>query len=424
MRSVGVLIIGAGASGMMAAIGAKKYTKNVLLIEKMSNPGKKILATGNGRCNYTNYKQSPEYYHSSEDGFAWKVIKKMDQKKTVDLFASMGIMPSDRDGYVYPFSGQAVSVRNVLVRELERLKTEFHQDEKVISVKEHISNKTGLPDGYIVTTEKDKYLAKKIIIATGGKASPVHGSDGDGYLFAKALEQNITEPVPALTYCTLDDKFSKEWSGVRVKGNVTAFDDNGNKMASDFGELQMVTNGISGIPVFQISRYISMELSKGKRPYINMDIMPSYTVNFLKEEIAKRINKYRQYSIADIFEGMLHQKLIKALLISCGISSKEKASAITENEIDLITKKLKSWRLNVTGTGDFTKAQVTCGGVDTSGIDSDTMESKTKKGLYFSGEVVDVDGICGGYNLQWAWSSGYIAGISASKALENEKNKK
>ena len=107
---------------------------------------------------------------------------------------------------------------------------------------------------------------------------------------------------------------------------------------------------------------------------------------------------------------MLHQKLIKALLISCGISSKEKASAITENEIDLITKKLKSWRLNVTGTGDFTKAQVTCGGVDTSGIDSDTMESKTKKGLYFSGEVVDVDGICGGYNLQWAWSSGHVAG--------------
>ena len=417
MRSVGVLIAGAGASGMMAAIGAKKYTKNVLVIEKMNQPGKKILATGNGKCNYTNYNQKPEFYHSTETGFAWSVLKRFDYQDTIDMFSSIGIIPFDRDGYVYPFSGQAVSVRNILKRELERLKTEVHLEEKILGIEEHFNNKTGMADGYIVTTDKNKYLAKIIILATGGKASPVHGSDGDGYKFAVKFNHKISETVPALTSCLISDRFSKDWSGVRLKGRVTVYDQYDKEMASDIGELQMVANGISGIPVFQISRYAALELSKGNKPYIIMDVMMLYSVESLKDEIKLRIKKYGEYSIADIFEGMLHQKLSLAVLNACKISPKTKASEIDDKEIEKIAKKLKSWRLNVIDTGDFTKAQVTCGGIATEDIDCETMESKLKRGIYFAGEVVDVDAVCGGYNLQWAWSSGYIAGTSAGKSF-------
>ena len=330
MRSVGVLIAGAGASGMMAAIGAKKYTKNVLVIEKMNQPGKKILATGNGKCNYTNYNQKPEFYHSTETGFAWSVLKRFDYQDTIDMFSSIGIIPFDRDGYVYPFSGQAVSVRNILKRELERLKTEVHLEEKILGIEDHFNNKTGMEDGYIVTTDKNKYLAKKIVLATGGKASPIHGSDGDGYKFAVKFNHKISETVPALTSCLISDSFSKDWSGVRLKGRVTVYDQYDNEMASDIGELQMVANGISGIPVFQISRYAALELSKGNKPYIIMDVMMLYSVESLKDEIKLRIKKYGEYSIADIFEGMLHQKLSLAVLNACKISPKTKASEIDD----------------------------------------------------------------------------------------------
>lgn len=423
MRSVGVLIVGAGASGLMAAIGAKKYTKNVLIIDKLNQPGKKILATGNGRCNYTNYCQKPEFYHSSENGFAWSIIKRFGYKDTIDIFSDMGIMPVDRDGYVYPASGQAVSVRNVLRRELEKKKTEIHLEERVIDIEEHVNSKTGEKDGYIVSTDKDKYLAKKVILTTGGKAAPVHGSDGDGYTLGSKLGHSISRPVPALTSCVIGDKFSKDWTGIRVKGKVTAYDEKEHELASDTGELQMISYGISGIPVFQISRYISLELSKGCRPYIVMDIMPLYDMSVIIDEIKKRIYNYPDGSIADIFEGMLHQKLTSALLNSCGISPAKKACEIHIDDIEKIAGKMKSWRLNVTDTGDFTKAQVTCGGISTEEINADTMESKIAGNLYFAGELVDVDAICGGYNLQWAWSSGYIAGTSAGKAVADIKKR-
>ncbi len=416
MRSIAVLVIGGGAAGMMAALTARKNGAKVIVIEKLNKAGKKILATGNGKCNYTNYLQNADCYRGSQRDFAWNVIQKFDVNKTVEFFRDIGIMPTDREGYVYPASGQASSVRDNLERELLREGAELHTEEKVMDMKAHQSFKTGKTDGYTVTTDKDTYLAKKVIITTGGKAYPVHGSDGDGYVFAQKLGHTIVPPLPALTYCISSEKYIKDWAGVRTKGTVTAYREDNTVLASDSGELQFVATGISGIPVFQISRYIAKELSNGKKTYIIMDIFPKLSKEELQNELVRRKEKYANESVGTILEGMIHQKLIKALLKYANIDISKKAEKLAEKEIESLTFYMKNWRIPVSATGDFEKAQVTCGGVNTLEIDGDTMESKLAKGIYFAGEVVDVEGICGGYNLQWAWTSGYIAGKAASEA--------
>lgn len=418
MRSVAVLVAGAGASGMIAALTAKKNGNNVILLEKNAQAGKKILATGNGKCNYTNYYQSPECYRSfeknsqTEESFAWHALGKFGQQKTVEMFRQMGIMPSDRDGYVYPMSGQAVSVRNIIYRELIKNKVDVHLEEEIIDIEIHYSGKTGEQDGYLVKTTKDKYLARKLIIATGGKAYPVHGSDGFAFEMAVKLGHTVVKPLPALTSCILDEKFTKEWAGVRVGGKVSAYNEENRLLCSDSGELQLVAAGISGIPVFQISRFIAAELAGGRNPYIVTDIMPEYTKEEIIAEIKRRIEEFENASAGDVFEGFIHIKLVSAILMKAGIKINKNAADFSDTEINNIAGIIKGWRMNVVSVADFDKAQVTCGGVSVDEINPDTMESKICKNLYFTGECIDVDGICGGYNLQWAWTSGYIAGSS------------
>jgi len=419
MENTDILIAGGGAAGIMAALAASRSGAGVTVIEKMSLPGKKILATGNGKCNYTNYYQSKKCYRGSgEDGcsFAWDALKKFGCRETIELFKKYGIMPYEKDGYVYPLTGQASSVRNILERQLVNTDTVIHTDEKVVKATIHINKKHKLQDGFIIETDKKQYFAKKFIIATGGRAGYVHGSGGSGYKIAKCLGHSLVPPLPALTSCILNEKFLKDWAGVRTKGTVRAYSGTGQLLCKDSGELQFVAQGISGIPVFQVSRYISVELYNKRKPYLIIDIMPLYSV----EEITMELKTHRadpaNKSAGDMLEGILNSRLAMALLKKCGISVKCKPSGITDKEINKIAKTMKEWRLNTEATGGFDKAQVTCGGVPGSEINVNTMESKICSGLYFAGEITDIDGICGGYNLQWAWTSGYIAGISAATA--------
>lgn len=348
--------------------------------------------------------------------FAWDALKKFGCMETVGLFKKYGIMPYEKDGYVYPLPGQASSVRDILERQLKNTDTVINTDERVVKAKIHISKKSRQQDGFIIETDKKQYFAKKFIIATGGKAGFVHGSDGSGYKIAKCLGHSVIPPLPALTSCILDEKFLKDWAGVRTKGTVSAFSGTGQLLCQDSGELQFVAQGISGIPVFQVSRYISAELHNKRKPYLVIDIMPLYSIEEIASELKRRRTEPVNQSAGDMLEGILNSRLALALLRKCGIPVKRGALEVTDKEISKIAKSMKEWRLNPQATGGFDKAQITCGGIPVSEINGDTMQSRICGGLYFAGEIADIDGICGGYNLQWAWTSGYIAGSSAAKS--------
>lgn len=415
MENTDILVAGGGAAGIMAALTATENGKGkIFIIEKMGQLGKKILATGNGKCNYTNYYQAKECYRGNDVSFAWKALQKFGYKETISLFKSYGIIPYDRDGYVYPLPGQASCVRYILERELKSTKVVINKEEKITDVSIH--RKNGRQDGFIVVTGNNKYFTQKLIIATGGKAGAVHGSDGSGYSLAKSLGHSVITPFAALTSCIICGKYTKDWAGVRTKGTVRAYNSKGKLLCENTGELQFVAQGISGIPVFQVSRYISEEIVKGRKPYLTIDIMPLYS----EEEIIASLlcRKKKNGSIGDIFTGMLHNKLAAALLKFCDISIKRQAAGLTKDEASHIAAVMKNWRLEVKDTGGFEKAQVTGGGIPASEINAETMESKICPGLYFAGEVIDVDGICGGYNLQWAWTSGYIAGNAAGRCYK------
>ena len=415
MENTDILVAGGGAAGIMAALTATENGKGkIFIIEKMGQLGKKILATGNGKCNYTNYYQAKECYRGNDVSFAWKALQKFGYKETISLFKSYGIIPYDRDGYVYPLPGQASCVRDILERELKSTNVVINKEEKITDVSIH--RKNGRQDGFIVVTGNNKYFTQKLIIATGGKAGAVHGSDGSGYSLAKSLGHSVITPFAALTSCIICGKYTKDWAGVRTKGTVRAYNSKGKLLCENTGELQFVAQGISGIPVFQVSRYISEEIVKGRKPYLTIDIMPLYS----EEEIIASLlcRKKKNGSIGDIFTGMLHNKLAAALLKFCDISIKRQAAGLTKDEASHIAAVMKNWRLEVKDTGGFEKAQVTGGGIPASEINAETMESKICPGLYFAGEVIDVDGICGGYNLQWAWTSGYIAGNAAGRCYK------
>ena len=415
MENTDILVAGGGAAGIMAALTATENGKGkIFIIEKMGQLGKKILATGNGKCNYTNYYQAKECYRGNDVSFAWKALQKFGYKETISLFKSYGIIPYDRDGYVYPLPGQASCVRDILERELKSTKVVINKEEKITDVSIH--RKNGRQDGFIVVTGNNKYFTQKLIIATGGKAGAVHGSDGSGYSLAKSLGHSVITPFAALTSCIICGKYTKDWAGVRTKGTVRAYNSKGKLLCENTGELQFVAQGISGIPVFQVSRYISEEIVKGRKPYLTIDIMPLYS----EEEIIASLlcRKKKNGSIGDIFTGMLHNKLAAALLKFCDISIKRQAAGLTKDEASHIAAVMKNWRLEVKDTGGFEKAQVTGGGIPASEINAETMESKICPGLYFAGEVIDVDGICGRYNLQWAWTSGYIAGNAAGRCYK------
>ena len=392
MRSIPVLVAGGGASGMVAAIEAAKLGANVTVIEKKNKPGKKILATGNGRCNFTNRNQEISCYHSSDDTLVQMVLQRFDHQKVIDYFWKSGVMSKERDGYYYPLSGQAASVRAMLEREMDRYKVEVHCDETLqrIIPRKDLSGQN--ITGYEVQTDRDKYLVRKLILAVGGSAAPAQGTTGDGYRMLQELGVAIVPPLPALTSIELDDACCKLWSG------------------------------ISGIPVFQISGRVSRLLYQGKEPYLKLDVMPDHTKEQVMDELLRRVNTYGVgRSLGDVLDGMLPDKLAKALLQALHKSPGDGAEILQEDRWrNDLADQIKGKKLHIRKVSDFDKAQVTTGGVALSELQADTLELIKYPGIYVTGELADVDGICGGYNLQWAWSSGHLAGQSAACALKTK----
>ena len=428
-----IIIIGAGASGMMAAIAAAGKGSRVLVIEQKDKAGKKLLATGNGKCNFTNLLQAPECYRSEDSSFAPKVLAAFDVQRTIRFFRELGILPKERDGYLYPNSEQAASVQQVLLLECKRLGVRFVYGEKVTGIQppegtdlstlgigKGSSDTSGTKEIFRVLTEnitepgkKSSYRAKKLILAAGGCASPKLGSDGSGYTLATGLGHKLIKPLPALVQLKSPDKFLKTLSGVRTIGKVTAYSDK-EKLSEEEGELIFTDYGISGIPILQLSRYVSKALDQKKMVHLILDFLPIYDRKEVREHLDERLSHAEGKNLEEMFVGLFHHKLSYIMIKEAGLDPYQSTAGLKNRELELLTSQIKEFKLRIHATNSFENAQICAGGIPTAELDPATMESKLMKGLYLCGELVDVDGTCGGYNLQWAWSSGYLAGISAA----------
>lgn len=404
-----VWIIGGGAAGLAAAVTAAGLGKQVGVIEHKESVGKKLTATGNGKCNFTNEYQGAECFHSDDPSFPSKVLKQWSCQDTLDFFSSMGIYPRIKNGYVYPRSEQASSVVSVLRMEAVRLGV-------LLICSEHVTDVTGNAGGFkILTVEKDTGKQKThqgaaVILCTGGMASKALGSDGSGYELAKKLGHHIRPVVPALMGLKAFGTFFKAVSGVRVQAEVSLHI-NGSFCAKDKGELQLASYGISGIPVFQVSRFGAKALREGKTVEAVIDFFTEESGTDVLELLYKRCLTSGK-SAEEMLIGLLNQKLAVALLRESGIKPETAAGKIGEGKLKTLAGKMKEFKIKIVDTNGFDQAQVTAGGIDTTEVDCVTMESKKRKGLYFAGEILDVDGCCGGYNLHWAWATGVLAGRS------------
>ena len=411
MKKRSVIVVGGGASGLTAAIFAARAGANVTVIEHMDRVGKKILSTGNGRCNLTNRVMNGDCYRCGRKDFPMEVIGRFDVGQTLDFFKGLGILPKDRQGYIYPNSDQASSVLDVLRLEAEHLNITFMLNCEAERIKK-------LRDGeFQVKTPQGPVKGGAVILAAGSKAAPVTGSDGSGYRLAEELGHRVVKPLPALVQLCCKGRFFKLLSGVRSDVRLSLFID-GKQAAADSGELQLTDYGISGIPTFQVSRYASIALDKKRKVEAVIDFLPSLTETELKRELERRSRDMGYRSCGDLMTGMLNKKLASVLLKEAGIEPSSPASGLSGRSRQALLEGIKQFTVEVTAARPFENAQVCCGGVDVNEVDSTTMESRIVKGLYLCGEILDVDGICGGYNLQFAWSSGAIAGTSAG-GMEN-----
>lgn len=403
-----IAVIGGGASGLVAAIVAARNGAEVTIYEKMNKVGKKILATGNGRCNYTNMNMSIDRYHGNNLKNAEKAMNYFDLKKTISFFENLGIYPYvDDSGKVYPNSLQSSSVLDVLRYEIERLKIKEVID---FEVKELRKSK----DKFSIIGKDITYNADKVILCCGGKASSQLGSDGSGYEIAKSFGHNIIEPSPALVQLKLQGKYFKRITGIRFDGVVNSFTDK-NQIREDEGEILFTEYGISGPPILQISRKVIEAMNKGERVFISVDMFPNLTKAMLYEVLRDRFAKISYKGIEDGLVGFINKKLILVVLAEAGFDKLDKeCGKLNKKEIYKIIDILKEWKFEVTGHNTWQQAQSTAGGVALSEINPNTLESTKVRGLYFAGEILDVDGDCGGFNLQWAWSSGYFSGHFSS----------
>ena len=401
-----VIVIGAGASGMMAAITAARRGKSVAILERMNKPGKKILATGNGKCNFTNNNMDTSRFHGNIQ-LIQSVLDRFSKEDTLSFFHEIGIWPKEKNGYYYPNSGQAVSVVEAFNHELNRLHVPVYLEQEVLDL---------FPDkyGFRIKTVQTSYTCRNVIVASGLLAASKLGSDGSMFSVIKELGHRFVPVLPALCgFYAKGIPFSKV-AGVRCDANLTLKID-GDKATTEHGELQLTDYGISGIPVFQISSPAVRALYEKKTVAVAIDFLPEISSEMLCTEFALRMERSKTEEKADrLLSGLLNQKLIPVLLKYAGIHPNEMLENITSERMERLSAGIHDCQVTLEKVRDFEFAQVCTGGIRTEEIDEKTLESRLLSGLYFAGEILDVDGICGGYNLQWAWSSGFVAGCSVS----------
>lgn len=405
MKHHTVLVIGGGAAGLMSAIVAARQGAIVTVLEHLEKPGKKLLATGNGRCNYSNLVQEKDKYRGRESEFSWTVIQQFPVQGLLQFFEELGIYPKEREGYLYPSSDQATSIVDVLMMEALHLGVKF-------KTREHVTKIEKQGEDYCVFTETWKYTGEKVILASGSKSYEKLGSDGSGYKLAHLLGHTIIPVLPALVPLKTKESLITKLAGVRNFSQLTLFVDE-REVQREEGEVQFTNYGISGIVVFQLSSLAVQALERGEQVAISMDLLPKVSEENVKGFLESRIHTRSDKTLEQSFIGLFHSKIIESLLKKAKLDGKKRCSNVNEKDLEVLSTFCKKWKIPISGSLSFDQAQVCSGGIDSREIDPDTMESRRNKGLYFAGEIIDVDGVCGGYNLQWAWSSGYVAGYHA-----------
>lgn len=405
-----IAVIGGGLAGIMAALSSSFNNKDVCIIEGNERIGKKILITGDGKCNLTNRVMRDENFHSSNKGFFKSVLKQFSNKDTIKFFDKLGLITTILDdGRVYPISFQASSVLDILRFALDENHISIITNFRVSDIKK-IKNVFEIMDslGNIVES-------KKVILACGGKAAPFTGSDGSGYDLAINLGHKIINPVPSLVQLKLNFQDLRGLAGVRFEGDAEIYVD-GYPEGKAHGEILFTNYGVSGPAILKLSRIASIELQRKRRVSVKINLLPKFNSAQIKEILKKYIDQHFNRSIWNIFIGLINKKVIPILLKDAGLENIHKsAGKMTHSDLCSIVQHLTEWQFEISGTLSFKDAQVTAGGVDTRDVDPSTLESRIVKRLYFAGEILDVDGDSGGYNLQWAMSSGWVAGKSAGK---------
>ena len=394
-----VIVIGAGASGVITSLIASQNNE-VILLDKEDKILKKVLLTGNGKCNYWNENQSLEMYNSNGD--YKKIINQVNLVKAHAFLDSIGIVPFIKNGYYYPNSNQAISVLNALVDEAKTCGVNFIHEE-VTDIKKE-DNK------FIIITNKSSYESDYVILATGGKAAPKTGSDGFGYKVAKSFGHNIIKPLPALVGLEVEENI-KEIAGVRCLAKVSLLIDN-EVIKEEIGELQINDYGFSGIPILQLSSKAVKALDENKKVYLSFNLLFNIQEDVLglRSFIKVQSRHLHNKNISQILDQLFNYKLSNYLLKISKIDSLSKVEDLSNDELDLLCHNILNLSFKVVKDHGFDNAQTTSGGVSLDEINLETLESNKVSGLYFCGEILDVDGSCGGYNLSFAWITGLIAG--------------
>ena len=395
-----IVIIGGGPSGVICALHAKRKDNEVIILERNNTLLKKLLMTGNGKCNYFNDEIIIDNYESTNKEVLENIITNDNIDKVRDFFNKIGIVPKIKNGYWYPFSNQATTIKDILELELKNNNIKVYLNSLVKDIKKN-------KEKYIISYNDQVIESDVVVLSTGSKAYPKTGSDGIGYEFLKNFNHTIIKPLPALVQLETKEKY-KEWLGVRTDVELELFEDD-KYISSEKGELQLTDYGISGICVFNLSNKLVRGLEEGKKEVIKINFVP-----FISTLIAPWLNDYNNKntnkSIKELLEGFLNNKIVKVILKNNNLNEKIKYNELTnENKLKLINS-LRFFKVEIDKTKGFDNSQICNGGVSLLEINPNTFESKKEKGLYIIGEILDINGNCGGYNLINCWISGILSG--------------
>lgn len=397
-----IVIIGGGVSGIVSAIKSSNGRNRITILERNDKCLKKLLLTGNGRCNYFNDDTSISNYHSMREDLLDKVINSNNMSRVLDFYNELGIIPKIKNGYYYPFSNQASTVRDALMFEVMKLGISIKYNYLVEKI-ERSNNK------FIIN---DSIVCDKVIIATGSCSYPKTGSDGMGYDFLRKFGHNIIKPLPALVQLNSDFKYCRELSGIRSDVILSLYEDD-EFISSSVGEVQLTDYGISGICTFNLSHFVTRGLDVGKKEVIKVNFLPFIKDNYM-EWFNTYSNKHSDKNIYMLLCNILNYKLVKVILKVCSIDNETYYNELDYNSRSLLIDNLTNFKFNIVSTKDFNFSQVCNGGVSLDEVNLSTFESLIVDGLYITGEVLDINGNCGGYNLICAVISGILVGDDLS----------
>ena len=398
-----VLIIGGGVAGLTAAITLRKNNHEVWVLERNDRPLKKLLLTGNGKCNYWNQDQAITHYHSTTEELLPELITSTRQQAVVAFLASIGIIPRIKNGYYYPFSNQASSVVESLYLSAKEQGVNFLTN---LLVEEVVYQN----NQFMVNPKKEKLTGDTLIITTGSMAYPKTGSDGIGYKLAEAFSHYIVPVMPALVQLKMKENDLKDWKGIRCEARLESLV-NGKVIQEESGELQLTEYGISGICTLNISSKLARSLAAGDKVEVAIHFLPWLsTKQEVETYLENRASLFPSRTLEELLETILPYKLVHVLFNHYKVDFKKKWHTLTHQEQDTVSRFLFCHTIEVIGTNSFDQAQVCSGGVALTEVNLDSLESKKQKDLYFAGEILDVNGDCGGYNLGFAFLSGILVG--------------